>query len=87
MLGSIRFASDMSGCGYGGQSGPVPRPRAWKWGVMNINERVTSGPTPQVASSAVHMSTQANKEKKNQKRKKRIERDSNSGRHVHRQCV
>ncbi len=35
---------------------------------------ITSGPTPQVASSAAHMSAQANKE-----RKKRIERDSNSG--------
>ncbi len=30
------FASDMSGCGYGRQSGPVPRPRAWKRGFMNI---------------------------------------------------
>ncbi len=30
--------------------------------------RFTSGPTPQVASSAVHMSAQANKERKKRKR-------------------
>ncbi len=47
---------------------------------------VTSGPTPQVASSAAHMSTQANKERKI-KKIKNIERDSNSGRLTHNQCV
>ncbi len=30
------LASAMSGCGYGRQSWPVPRPQAWKWGFMNI---------------------------------------------------
>ncbi len=52
---------------------------------------LTSGPTPQVASSAVHMSAQANKERKKRKRgekkkeKKNLERDLNSGRQLHRQ--
>ncbi len=55
---------------------------------------LTSGPTPQVASSAVHMSAQANKERKKRKRgekkkekkkEKNLERDSNSGRQLHRQ--
>ncbi len=58
----------------------------------------TSGPTPQVANSAVLMSAQANKEtkkrrrgkkktkkKKTKQQKKNIERDSNSGRLTHRQ--
>ncbi len=45
--------------------------------------QLTSGPTPQVASSAVYMFARANKERK--KKKENIERDSNSGRLTHRQ--
>ncbi len=45
---------------------------------------ITLGPTPQVASSAAHMSALANKKKKKRKRgekkkKKNVDRDSNSG--------
>ncbi len=41
---------------------------------------LTSGPTPQVASSAVHMSAQANKERKRgEKRKKKKKREHRAG--------
>ncbi len=59
--------------------------------VLEVNDITvqTSGPTPQVASSAVHKSTQANKERMKRKRgeekkKKNIERDLNPGRQLHR---
>ncbi len=46
-------------------------PTSLEMGVMNINELVTSGPTPQVASSAAHMFTQANKERRKTKKEKK----------------
>ncbi len=40
------------------------------YSVINVTT-LTSGPTPQVASSAAHMSARANKERKKKKKKKR----------------
>ncbi len=47
----------------------------WMGGyVFIVAITLTSGPTPQVVSSAVHMSAQANKERKKRKRGERKKR-------------